>query len=37
MSCEESDSYCPSELSSSNSFESDFVETSPENSDDDDQ
>ena len=37
ISCEESDSYCPSELSSSDSFESDFVETSPENSDDDDQ
>ena len=37
ISCEASNSYCPSELSSSDSFESDFVETSPENSDDDDQ
>ena len=37
ISCEELDSHCPSELSSSDSFESDFVETSPENSDDDDQ
>ena len=31
------DSYCPSELSSSDSFESDFNETTPESSDDDDQ
>ena len=36
-SCEDSDSYCPFELSFSNLFISDFDETSPEYSDDDDQ
>ena len=37
ITCEDSDSYCPSKLSSSNSLESDFNETTPESSDDDDQ
>ena len=36
ITCKDLNSYCLSKLSSSNSFESDFNETTPESSDDDD-